>query len=154
MKKYLFYTKLAVLALVMATLLNGCSKKQPEVPPNTKFPPPNWKADNSGKYPLSMTAVVQVEGLLNLARQPGDELAAFINGECRGTGIQVNLGTSYLYNIVIFGTSSENSKITFKYYNSSTQNMFTTPDGFLPFKVDDSFGSPDKPQVLPLEVSN
>ena len=151
MKKYFFYTKVVALALVIVTMLNSCSKNAPQ---NIKFPAPNWKADNSGKYPLSMTAVVQVEDLLNLARQPGDELGAFINGECRGTGIQVSSGTVYMYNIVIFGTSAENSRITFKYYNSSTQNMFTTIVGFLPFKVDDSFGSPDKPQALPLEVSN
>ena len=154
MKKYFFYTKLVVLALVMATLVNSCSKDEPKVRENKKFPAPKWQADTSGRYPFSMTAVVQIEGLLNLARQPYDELGAFVNGECRGTGIQVNLGTKLMYNIIIMGTSSENSRITFKYYNSSTQNMFVTPDGFLPFKVDDSFGSPDMPKLLPLEVSN
>ena len=101
MKKYFFYTKLVVLALVMATLVNSCSKDEPKVRENKKFPAPKWQADTSGRYPFSMTAVVQIEGLLNLARQPYDELGAFVNGECRGTGIQVNLGTKFMYNIII-----------------------------------------------------
>jgi len=151
MKKYFLYIQIVLLVTTLATVLNSCSK-QDGTPKNTIFAPPRWQADTTGKYPLSMTAVVQVNSFLNLVPDAKDELGAFINGECRGTGVFVNSGTQYLYSIVIRGTSSENSQVAFKYYNALTQNMYATADGSLTFVVDSSYGSPDAPKVLALHV--
>ncbi len=152
MKKYFFYLTVFVVSLIILTGLNSCGKQEVPIQPNKEFASPNWKKDETGRYPFSMTAVVQINDSLNLIRSPNDELGAFINGECRGIGVVVSAGVKSMYNIIIQGTSTENSYITFKYYNSSSLNMYITATNFLPFKVDDGFGSPDAPQVLLLQV--
>ena len=139
-----------MISFVLVNTFVGCSKKD-DTPQPYKFPVPVWMKDASGKYPLSMTAVVRLSYKLNLNLQPNDQLAAFINGECRGTGVMVKAGLANVFNIVIQGTSTENSKVTFKYYSNFNQNMFLTTD-FLAFTVDRSFGSPDNPETLPLVI--
>ena len=146
MKKYL-----SIIGVIITVLLISSCSKDPIT--FTKFPEPHWVADSSGKYPYSMTAVVQLSDTLKNFLLSTDHLGAFIDNECRGTGILIKTNTTYVYYVLIHGTASENKQITFKYYNS--QNMYiyaTTP--FLPFSVDGVFGSPDNPKTLLLVPTN
>lgn len=136
-------------------LLISCSKKDVNSTDSAgldvKFVVPVWQKDVTGKYPYSMTAVVKLSDSLQSAVNPSenDKIGAFINGECRGTGIAVATGSSFLYYLLIEGTASEKSTVTFKYYNSLAHSTYSTIP-LIKFSVDSSFGSPDKPVILPM----
>lgn len=130
--------------LLMGTL--GC-KKHHTLP---RVPSPVWTVDNSGKYPVSMTAVVQVPEDLRTYLQETDKIGAFVGDECRGTGTWIHTGNVSAFFILIHGTSSEKSKIRFKYYFSWKSNLYETAP-FLDFTVDGNFGSVDAPQILDLK---
>lgn len=123
----------------------GCKKKHTQ----PRVPSPAWTVDNTGKYPVSMTAVVQVPENLRTYLQETDKMGAFIDGECRGTGVWVHSGSVSAFFVQIHGTASEQSKISFKYYFSWRSNMYVT-NAFLDFVVDGEYGSVDAPQVLDL----
>lgn len=131
-------------------LLFAC-KKDDDTPPEvfTKFPTPAWKADETGKYPFSMTAVVTIPEKLKAGFGSADKIGAFIKDECRGTGVVVKVDTSNVFYVLIHGTASEQEKIRFSYYSAKTSYMYTTPE-FLNFTIDSNFGTPDAPQVLEL----
>lgn len=135
--------------LFIALLLMGTAgcKKRHALP---KVPPPNWKIDASGKYPVSMTAVVQVPEPLQAYLRESDKIGAFVGDECRGTGQWIHTGSVSAFFILIHGTSSEKSKIRFKYYHSRKSVLYETSP-FLDFTVDGNFGSVDAPQILDLK---
>lgn len=141
MKKYGFI----LLALLLA-FVAGC-KKHHTLP---KVPSPAWTVDNIDQYPVSMTAVVQVPENLRPYIQKTDKIAAFVGDECRGTGTWIKAGSVSAFFILIHGTASEQSKISFKYYFSWKSNMYET-DALLDFTVDGSYGSVDAPEILDLK---
>lgn len=141
MKKHLL---IIVAALLFCTV--GC-KKHHTLP---KVPAPSWTVDNTGKYPMSMTAVVQVPENLRTYIQESDKIGAFVGDECRGTGTWVHTGSVSAFFILIHGSSAEQSKIRFKYYFSWKSNLYETAP-FLDFKIDDNYGSVDAPQILELK---
>lgn len=148
MKKFYYYVSICSILW----LAYSCSKNSQVAPDaNIKFSSPKWSRDTTGKYPFSMTAVVQVPDSLKLVKGVNDQIGAFINYECRGTGVLVKAGSSTLYYILIQGTASESSNIVFKYYNSTNQYIYTTPPS-LAFAVNGSYGSPDKPALLVLQA--
>jgi hypothetical protein len=113
--------------------------------------PPDWKEDATGKYPVSMTAVVQLPQKLVNNVHLEDKMAAFINDECRGIGVQVNIPDSVpVFYIMIHGTSSEQQKVAFKYYSARNSYLFTT-SYFLDFAPDDNYGTIDEPAMLDLK---
>ena len=69
---------------LMATTL-GCGKKPADTPEeiDTTFPVPNWKADDTGKHPATMTVVVALPATLAAGAMESDKLAAFVNNACR-----------------------------------------------------------------------
>ncbi len=141
MKKYIIYT---VVAIIVAC--SSCKKNHQD----PTFPSPNWVADSSVQYPYSMTAVVSIpDSLTN--NSTNDEVAAFINGTCRGVGVTVNATGGRVYFIFIKGLSSEQGLINFKYYNGDDKKMYETGD-YLSFIVDDNYGTPDVPKRLNLQV--
>ena len=83
--------------LVAATL--SCSKNSVDTPEKvaTKFPAPNWKADDTGKYPATMTAVFTLPVTLVGGSTENDKLAAFVNDECRGVGVVVGVNNLNLF---------------------------------------------------------
>lgn len=125
----------------------GC-KKHDTLP---KIPAPVWTVDNTGKYPESMTAVVQVPDKLKPYITKTDQIGAFVGEECRGTGTWVHNGAISAFFILIHGTAAEQSKISFKYYTSWKSNLYQT-DAFLDFSVDGNYGTADGPQVLDLKA--
>jgi hypothetical protein len=131
----------AILFLSMA----AC-KKHHTLP---KIPAPVWTVDDSGKYPATMTAVVQIPENLQTYMQPADKIGAFVGDECRGTGTLVKAGDVSVFFILIHGTASEQSKISFRYYRSSKSYLYaTTP--FLDFTQDGNYGTADGPKILDL----
>ncbi len=61
----------------------GCRKESDSSPEvvATKFPVPTWKADDTGKYPATMTAVITVPANIANNVMETDQLAAFVNNE-------------------------------------------------------------------------
>jgi len=58
----------------------------------------------------------------------GDVVAAFVNDEIRGMGLAAEapefLGGGYVFSIMIYSNESSGETLTFKYYQSITDNMF------------------------------
>lgn len=142
MKKY--YIVIGCVILLACAM--SC-KKSHRLP---KVPSPNWTVEDMGKYPASMTAVVQVPESLQKHIQNDDKIAAFIGEECRGTGALVTTGSVSAFFILIHGTSSEQSKISFKYYTAGRSNMYETA-ATLDFTVDGNYGTADVPEILDLK---
>ena len=115
----------------------------------TKFPPPKWKADETGRYPASMTAVVVLPALLQTAITEEDQLAAFIGGECRGEGARVRVGSTDMYFVLIRGLADEQSPVTFKYYNAKSSYLYQTGP-VVNFMIDGVYGTAESPKVLDL----
>ncbi len=113
------------------------------------FERPNWNVDLSGKYPLSMTAIVCLPENLKSYESDNDMLAAFVDDECRGVGSLKILGESRLYFVMIKGMASEQSKVSFRYYCNYTSYLYTTNDP-LAFEIDKTYGTADEPMVLNL----
>jgi hypothetical protein len=138
---------LVAIILSISVAISSCRKDKGATAP------PDWKEDATGKYPVSMTAVVQLPQKLVSNIHPADKIAAFINDECRGVGVQVNIRDSVpVFYIMIHGTSSEQQKIGFKYYSARNSYLYTT-NYFLDFAPDDNYGTIDKPAMLDLKIS-
>lgn len=142
MKKYLVLT--AIMLIIAAT---GCKKKDHALP---KVPPPSWSVEQAAQKPATMTAVVQVPENLLKDIQMEDQLAAFIDGACRGTATLVQQGEVSAFFILIHGMASEKGKVQFKYYSALKSHLYST-NAFIPFKADGNYGTVDVPMVLDLK---
>lgn len=141
MKKYI----ICAVLLLCITGINSCSKKH-----LTKFPTPDWQTDKTGKYPVSMTAVVQLPGDLKYRIQSGDRMGAFIDNECRGIGEIVQVDSTQVFFVMIHGTATEHAKIAFKYYSARSSYLYLSKH-FLSFAVDENYGTVDEPKILDLK---
>lgn len=135
--------------LIAATI--GCSKNSDNTTEEvaTKFPVPNWKADDTGKYPATMTAVFNLPVTLAGSSTENDKLAAFVNAECRGVGVIVAVNNLNLFFVLIQGLPEETNKITFRYYSSKTSYMYESKSA-LTFLADGIFGTAENPTLLDL----
>lgn len=142
MKRYI-----TIIALVLLFIsINSCKKET-----NTQFSSPGWKEDTTGKYPVSMTAVVALPRTLQSSLRPDDKMGAFIKEECRGVGVIVKVDSaSSVFYLLIHGAASEQDKIKFKYYSTVTSYMYATAE-FLNFSMDGNYGTADKPEILDLQ---
>lgn len=130
----------------------GCQKETEEKSPQetlTKFPPPNWKVEAPGRFPASMVAVVALPASLQPNAGDADQLAAFINNECRGVGAFEKVDTNNVYFFLIRGMDSEQNKIVFKYYNAKTAYLYQS-EPVISFLIDDVYGNAQTPKVLAL----
>lgn len=137
---------LIILAAFVLFAMTGC-KKHHTLP---KVPSPDWSVADAGKYPVSMTAVVQVPPDLQAYVRETDKIGAFAGDECRGTGVWVHTGSVSAFFILIHGAPSDESKISFKYFFSRKSNMYETAP-FLDFTVDGDYGSVDAPRILEMK---
>jgi hypothetical protein len=137
----------AFLLLAALACSKGGDTSQEEV--GKKFPDPQWKEDTTGKYGASMTSVVVLPATLILNLLQNDQLAAFINDECRGVGTLEKVNNVDLYFIMIHGKPDETSSVKFKYYSSKTSFLYesTTPINFL---IDAVYGTAQNPKTLEL----
>jgi len=141
MKNYIITILLVILLLSLA----ACKKHHTR----PKIPAPTWTVDDSGKYPASMTAVVQVPKNLQPHIQPSDKIGAFVGDECRGTGTLVKVRDASVFFVLIHGVASEQAKISFRYYRSSKSYLYAT-EPFLDFIQDGNYGTADGPKILDL----
>ncbi len=130
----------------------GCGKGTVVVPEEilTRFPLPAWKANDTGKYPATMTAVIALPAPLAGTATGNDHLAAFIGGECRGVGALIEVNNQKLFFVLIQGLPDESEKITFKYYSSKTSFMYDSRTA-LNFLVDDVYGTAGNPKTIDLD---
>ena len=136
---------------VLLTASLSCSKTENTTPdvPGTKFSAPDWKQDTTGRYPASMTAVLALPGSLAVAVVESDQMAAFVNDECRGLGTMETVNNKSLFFVMIHGMPDETSKIKFKYYSSKTSYMYESKDT-LNFLIDAVYGTAQNPKTLQL----
>ena len=128
--------------LLLAVCMGSCQKDEMY----TEFPAPVWRVDDA-KYSVNMTAVVVLPNNLLPYFNENDQVAAFINDECRGVGILVDNA----FFVTIKGTPEEISNVSFRYYSTQNKYMYTT-DSFLPFEQDAVYGTVDAPEVLSLNI--
>ena len=140
----------AVYILLMLAAL-GCSKSPVEIKPAepAKFPEPNWKVDETGKYPVTMTAVFNLPVTLAGSVQENDKLAAFINDECRGVGVIVKVNDQNLFFVLIQGLPEETNNIIIKYYSNKTSYMYQS-QATLTFLADGNYGTAENPKIVEL----
>lgn len=135
--------------MLLGIMGTGCKKHhtQPVVPP------PSWSVDTSGKYPATMTAVLEPPQNMEPYVTGSDKMGAFIGNECRGTGQIITVNNEKMFFIMIHGTASEQSVISFQYYRSWDQHLYKTSP-FLNFTVDGNYGTADVPEILNLVPAN
>ena len=133
--------------LIAATI--GCSKNPDNTTEEvaTKFPVPTWKADDTGKYPATMTAVFNLPPTLASGFTKNDKLAAFVNDECRGVGAIVEVNNLNLFFVLIQGLPEETNKISIRYYSDRTSFMYESRFA-LTFLADDIYGTAENPKIL------
>src|SRR6056297_951666 len=129
-------------------LLQGCSK---DTPPFQEHAEPDWVLQSPELLPNSFTAIVALPEDINVYAGAGDQMAAFIGGECRGTGTLVKSGDSEksIYYITIRASDTEKGEITFRYYNSRLSYLYQAKQK-VPFEIDGNYGTYDAPVILDL----
>jgi hypothetical protein len=132
------------LTVLAALLITAACRKENSSP---RVPQPSWQTDQSGKYPVTMSAVVQLPADLAKHMQSSDQLGAFVGEECRGTGTVVALDTTQVFFLLIHGTAAEQSQIQFKYYSAWASRLYETKP-FLSFQADGHYGTVDTPGEL------
>lgn len=150
MKKYSFIYKVVTISVVLGLCAAQMSCKKSDAAPPTS-PIPIWKADAIGLYPYSMTAVVSPSTPQNTTIGVNDQLGAFVNGECRGTGTIKTIGTASAFFILVHGNASENSPVVWKYYNAKSSVQYVASES-VNFQVDSNIGTVDSPRVVKFNV--
>ena len=81
---------------------------------------------NPKDFASSMTIVGDI-AIDNVSLTANDEILAFINGQCRGIAnpVLVKGLNKYLLYLVVFGNDGEVSKVSFKFYDSETDQLKT-----------------------------
>lgn len=136
---------LILIILIGLSGVGGCKKHHTQ----PKVPAPTWTVDETGKYPASMTAVLQVPNDLKPYTQTADKMGAFVGDECRGLGQLVQVGDQKVFFLLIHGTTSEQSQLSFRYWSAWRSAMYET-DPVVGFEADGNFGTADGPEVLDL----
>ncbi len=108
---------------------------------------PSWQA---AKYTFSMTAVVVLSDYLSRFETDKDEMAVFLNDECRGVATTRIIDDKKYYFIMIAGESTDKGKLSFKFYNDSLNHIYYCDD-VVDFKLNTKYGSLEIPIVLPID---
>ena len=151
-----FFAFVSCAVLLMAA---GCKKEEPKVEPESiigEKSAPAWTNPEEYDLSTSMTAVVKIDMTKTYEEKQlteagyevteSDELAAFCDSVCLGTGELVN-GLYFLYI-----TAPENEgNVKIKYYSSKLKNIFVSTESF-PFRNDASLGSVQEPYAPKFEV--
>lgn len=104
-----------------------------------------WQAD-AHKYSQNMTITGQVEINGTIVENESLEIAAFVNGECRGTALlQPKVGSqyAYLYFMTIYGEDVE--QVTFRAYDHSTQVEYEISHDEIMYEINKIVGSSVEP---------
>jgi len=114
----------------------------------------HWNA-NHNAYPTNMTvlAVVELDGkeLAHRQAQGPDanyELAAFANGECRGSVAMMYVETLDRYMALLTISGEESDIFHFALYNTEMSEECFNADETLTYETDAVIGNPDEPFVI------
>lgn len=142
---------ISIMILLLVLIGTDSCSKQDNNQSLSNVSAPNWEIDTTGKYPLSMTAVVKLPVSIAADVSESDQIGAFCGDECRGVGTFIETSTTSVFFIMIHGTAADQSKkISFKYYSSQNSYLYST-DAFLNFTVDGNYGTVDEPEVLDMK---
>lgn len=103
----------------------------------------------SGKYPFKMKAYVVLPEHLAAYADNSDELAAFVNDDCRGVGVlKTNSLGETLYEISVIG-EEEMQEVFIRYYSGRNSYLYQSAESFM-FKPASEYGVENAPIVLNL----
>ena len=145
MQKLIAITILSICILISG----GCSK---DTEPYPEHPVPEWTIQSPWLLPNSFTAIVAIPENINIYAGDNDQVAAFINEECRGVGTLVKSedNSKRVYYITIRAEDAEDGEIIFRYYNSRLSYLYQAKQT-ISFVTDGTYGTYDSPVVLDLE---
>lgn len=181
MKLHILYLLLAGLALTWASCGGGGGEDDPIVPdppivkpkpndPKPSEPEPNkpeepayptydaprWNVSNGKKYECTMTAILTLPDSMVNIQQANDELAIFVNDECRGVAERVEVSSGkYVWMVMIMGNTSESKtqKLQIRYWSSTNKHMYNS-DTTTMFEADTRLGEIDTPYKLGLKIKD
>ena len=81
------------------------------------------------------------------------EVAAFVNGECRGVGTIENHDGKTYGQLLVYG-NTDGESVSFKYYDKSTQEEKNINNGTITFSTDGIVGYPSAPQIFDVSADN
>ena len=167
MKSYKLYVLLAGLALTWASCSKGGGENSPNVPdpPIVKpdepkeptyptYDAPRWSVSSYRTYECSMTAILTLPDTLAEYQQQNDELALFINDECRGVAERIEVSSgNYVWMAMIMGNTSENKtqKLYIRYWSCTNKHMYEADTNPM-FESDTRLGEVDAPYKLWLKI--
>ena len=103
--------------------------------------------EQSGPFPVPTKAWVKVDkAQLPFTVAAGDELQAFVGGECRGIK-HVESEADMLYCYDVLGRA-EGEQVTFRYYSAEKKQVFVSEQSFVIGKRGSVVGSEEQPQTL------
>lgn len=108
--------------------------------PGAEVDEPEWKDPPYNLYELNMTAILMVPLSMNSCESPGDIMAAFINGECRGVTTMTQVDDLNCYPLFIRSNTNDPKEVTIKYYSRKVKQVFTAENAFQ-FYADGAIGS-------------
>ncbi|MBT7021970.1 MAG: tandem-95 repeat protein, partial [Candidatus Marinimicrobia bacterium] len=106
---------------------------------------PDWYVDYTNyQSTASMTAVLYLDH--ELAGSPYNKVAAFYNGETRGTALPLQVGATWMYFLTVYANSNGET-LTFKAYHSDLEMVLDVQETII-FNSNSSYGEPLNPFIL------
>ena len=113
---------------------------------------PDWAAPDQNLYPGSMTAIIRLTSYLERYIANDDKMAAMIGNVCHGLSQPTNIdGVNYFF-IQIKAASDEQGDVTFKYYSTSMNKLYTAAVK-VPYQIDKIYGTSQAPVYPDFESS-
>ena len=106
--------------------------------------------EESGKYPVVMTAVVALPESVPFDYRDKDMLAAFVGAECRGVGTLKDVNGKKVYLFEIRGKKDESASVYFQYYSLQTSGIYRAAETFQ-FSNGGNSGTEESPFLLSLQ---
>ena len=114
---------------------------------------PSWSDPDKNIYPSSMTAVIRLSQALELFAADGDQMAAFIGGECRGVAQAIRTNGVKLFFIQVKASSSESGNVEFRYFSSRWGRIYKSPASDVKYEINKVYGTADVPAYPNFEQS-
>lgn len=110
---------------------------------------PAWSV-NSGAYEYSMTVTAILKTDNTLSKDGQDRVAAFVNGEVRGTAqpsVYQPAYDAYVVYLQVYSNKTTNETVTFRIYDQS-ENKVTDAVNSVPFRSDVNYGTTGSPYFI------
>lgn len=103
-----------------------------------------------GKHPLKMTATVSLPDNLARGTAEGDEIAAFVDDECRGVATSIVTAEGVVaYCMEINGAVTNDERVKIKYYSAEKSYLYEM-EGTFKFVAGTAYGTEETPKQLVL----